>query len=67
MRRDLIVTMRDIYINSKLNPPSNFTSSSRSTEFKYILPWNMFLMITETIPISKITVINYATKQSFYF
>ena len=26
--------MRDIYINSNLNPHTKFTSSSRSTEFK---------------------------------
>ena len=34
--------MRDIYINSNLNPLTKFTSCSRSTEFKYILPWNIF-------------------------
>ena len=36
-----ILTMRDIYINSNPNPPAKFTSSSRSTEFKDILPWNI--------------------------
>ena len=44
--------MRDIYINSDLNPLTKFTSSSRSTEFKDILPWNISQMITKTIPIS---------------
>ena len=39
MRLDLILLMRDIYINSKLNPLIKFTS--RSTEFKDILPWNI--------------------------
>ena len=38
VRFDLILTMRDIYINSNLNPLTKFTSSSRSTEFKTILP-----------------------------
>ena len=41
MRLDLIFSMRDIYINSNLNPPTKFTSSSRNTEFKDILPWNI--------------------------
>ena len=31
--------MRDIYINSNLN--TEFTKSSRSSKFKYILPWNI--------------------------
>ena len=34
VRLDLILSMRDIYINSNLNPLTNFTSSSRSTKFK---------------------------------
>ena len=33
--------MRDIYINSNLNSLTKFSSSSRSTEFKDILPWNI--------------------------
>ena len=48
---DLILTMRDIYINSKVNPLTKFTSS-RSTEFKDILPWNISEMITKAVPIS---------------
>ena len=39
VRLDLILLMRDIYINSKLNPLIKFTSMS--TEFKDILPWNI--------------------------
>ena len=31
---DLIFTMRDIYINSGLNPLTKFNSSSRSDDFK---------------------------------
>ena len=32
----------DIYINSNLNPLEKFTSSSGNTEFKDILPHNIF-------------------------
>ena len=37
----MILLMSDIYINSKLNLLTKFPSSSRSTEFKDILPWNI--------------------------
>ena len=50
VRLDLVLTMRDIYINSNLKPPTKLTSSSRNTEFKDILPWNISQMITKTIP-----------------
>ena len=41
MRRfDLILSMRDIYTNSNLNPLTKVTSSSGSIEFKDILSWN---------------------------
>ena len=63
MRLDLIFSMRDIYINSNLNPLTKFTSSSRSTEFKDILRWNISQMITKTIPISTRIVISYAIKR----
>ena len=49
---DLILTMRDIYIDSTLKSITKFTRSSRSTEFKDILPWNISPMITKTIAIS---------------
>ena len=52
VRFDLTFTMRNIYINSNLNPFTKFTSSSRGTEFKDIFPWNISQMITKTIPIS---------------
>ena len=61
-RFDLILTMRDIYINSNLNLLTKLTSSSRSTEFKDILQWNISQMITKTIPISTRIVISYAMK-----
>ena len=67
VRLNLILTMRDIYINSNLNPLTKFTSSSRSTEFKDILPWNISQMITKTIPISMRIVISYAVKWGILF
>ena len=48
VRVDLILTMRDVYIKSNLNRLKKFTSSSRSTEFKDILPWNIIQLITKT-------------------
>ena len=38
---DLIFSTKDIYINSNLNPLTKFSSSSRSTNFKDMLPWNI--------------------------
>ena len=64
LRFDLIFSMRNIYINSNLNPLTKLTSSNRSTELKDILPWNISQMITKTIPISMGIVISYAMKQS---
>ena len=48
VRFGLILTMRDVYMNSL----TKFTSNSRSTEFKDILLWNISQMIAKTIPIS---------------
>ena len=39
VRLELILALRDIFINSNLNPLTKFIRSSRSTEFKDILPW----------------------------
>ena len=47
VRLDLILSMRDI--NSKLNSPTKFTSSSRSTEFKDILPCIISQIIKNTL------------------
>ena len=52
MGLDLIFTMRDLYINADLNPLTKCTSSSRSTDFKDILPWDISHMISKTVPIS---------------
>ena len=38
----------DINLNSNLNLLTKFPSSSKSTNFKYILPWNISQMITKT-------------------
>ena len=62
VRHDLILTMRDIHMNSKLNTHTKFTSSSKSTEFNNILPWNIYHMIRKSLPISTRTLINYAMK-----
>ena len=62
VRLDLILTIRDIYINSNLNLFTKFTSSSRSTAFKDILPWIISQMITKTSTSMRI-VINYAVKR----
>ena len=67
LRFDLILTMRDIYINSNPNPITKFTSSSRSTEFKDILPWNISQIITNTIRISMRIVISNVMKQDIPF
>ena len=66
MRLDLILTMRGVYINCNLNPLTKFTSSI-STEFKDILPWNISQIITKTVPISTKIVISYVMKQVSHF
>ena len=67
VRFDLTLTMRNIYINSNLDPLAKFTSCSRSTDFKYILPCNIPQMITKTILISTRIVISYAMKRGILF
>ena len=67
VRFDLILMVRDIYINSKLNPLTKFTSSSRSTEFIDILPWNISQMTTKTISISTRVVISHTMKWGTLF
>ena len=64
VRLDQTLTMRDLYINSNMNLLTKFTSSSKSTEFKDILPWNIFQTITKTVPTSTRIVIGYTMKQS---
>ena len=56
-----------IYINSNLNPLTKFTSSSKNTKFKDILPWNISQMITKTIEITTKIAISYAMKQGIPF
>ena len=59
---DLIILMRDIYIDSSLNLLTKFTKSSRSIEFKDVLPRNISQMMTKTIPISPKIVTSNAMK-----
>ena len=66
VRLNLILLMRDIYINSNLNPLTKFTISRRSTELKDILPWNISQMITKTMQISTRIAINNAMKQGIH-
>ena len=54
VRLDLILTIKNTYINPNLNPLTKLTS------FKDIFPWNISQMITKTAPISTRTVISYA-------
>ena len=59
---DLILMMWDIYISSNLNSLKKLTSSSRSTKFKDIFPWNISQMIMKTVSISTRIVISYVMK-----
>ena len=65
-RLDLMLSMRDIYINSNLKSLTKFTSSSRSTRFKDV-PWNISQMSMKTVPISMRIVISYVMKQGILF
>ena len=56
---DLILTMRDIYINSNLNPLTKFASSSKSTKLEDIFSWNISQMITKTVPVNKRIILSY--------
>ena len=67
MRFDLVLTIRDMYINSNLNSLTKLTRSSRSTVFKDILPWNISQMIMKTIPISTRIVISCGMKRGILF
>ena len=64
MRLDLILLMRDIYINSNVDPLTKFTSSSRGTEFKDIIPRNTPRTV---VPISTRMVISSVMKRDISF
>ena len=49
------------------NPPTKFTSNSRSTEFKDILWWNISQLIPKTVSSSMRIVISYAMKWGIPF
>ena len=63
MNLDLIFTKRDKQISFNLNPPTKFSTSSGSTTFNNILPWNISQMITNTTLISKRIVKSYLMKR----
>ena len=64
---ELTFMMMDIYIIYNLNLLTKMTSSSRSTQFKGILPWNISQIITKTNPISTRIVISYVMGQGIPF
>ena len=64
VRFDLIFLMSYIYINSILNP---FTSSSRSSKFKDISPWNIYQITMKIVRSSTRIVIRYVMKWSIHF
>ena len=64
VRLDLILLMRDIYINSNVDPLTKFTSSSRGTEFKDIIPRNTPRTV---VPISTRMVISSVMKRDISF
>ena len=51
MRHDLILLIKNIFINPNLNPFAKCLSSSRSTEFEDIIPWNISKIILKTAAI----------------
>ena len=67
VRFDPSLAMRDIYINSNLNPLTKFPISTRSTEFKDILLWNISQMIKKTISISTRIVISHTMQWGILF
>ena len=52
VRLDLILLMRDIYINYNLKQVTKTADSSRSTESKDVLSWDVSQMITKIVPVS---------------
>ena len=66
VRLHLILTIRDIYINSNLKPLTKFISNSRRY-LKGIFPWNISQMIIKTIRITTRIVMRYTIKQDILF
>ena len=50
-----------------MNSLTKFTSSSKSTRFKDILPWNISQVIPKTVPISTRIVKRYAMKWGIHY
>ena len=67
VRFNVILTTRDICIYCSLHSLTRFTISSKSTEFKNILPWNISQKLTNNISISTSIVIIYAMQRCIPF
>ena len=67
VRLELILTMREMYINSNLNPLTKFLRRSRSTELKDILTRSMSQMILKTVLISTRIVKSFAVQRGILF
>ena len=62
MRHDLILLIKNIFIIPNLNSLTKCLSSSRSTEFEDIIPWNISKIILNTAAISTRIVISNVKK-----
>ena len=67
MRLDLVITMRDIYINSNLDPITKFSISSRNTKFTDTLQLNISQMIKKILSIIKRMAIKCVMKRGIPF
>ena len=68
MSEDWPYNYNEGYIHQfQYEPTHKITNSSRNTEFKDILPWNISQMITETLLISKRIAISYAMTRGISF
>ena len=62
-----VIFIKDIYINSNLEPITKFSSSCRSTMFKDTLPWNTSQLPLTSISISTRIVIGCVMKRGIPF
>ena len=65
LRLHLTIIIRNICINSNLDPPTKFSSSTGSTYFKDILLWKIPQMIMKIIPFSTRIIKSCTMKRSF--
>ena len=62
LRHNLIFMVSDVHVDFNMDPMMKCISSSKSTEFKDILPWSISQMITNIIPVIMGIVMRYAIK-----